>query len=33
VVEDVAGDVGAGFCSGEVRVQGEGAEVGRNGGV
>ena len=33
VVDDVAGGVGGGFCSGEVRVQGEGAEVGGDGGV
>lgn len=33
MVEDVAGGVSSEFCSGEVRVQGKGAEVGRDGGV
>lgn len=33
VAENVASGVGGGFCSGEVRVQGEGAEVGGDGGV
>lgn len=33
MVENITGGVGAKFCSGEVRVQGEVTEVGGDGGI